>query len=70
MVMDFADMSKVVDREIISKWDHQFLNDLVPFVTTAENLASHIFTTLRDAGLSVTKIKLRETAKCFVEITA
>ncbi len=69
MVMDFAHISSIVDREIISQWDHQYLNDILPFVTTAENLAGYIFTTLRDTGLPITKIKLYETAKCFVEVT-
>lgn len=69
MVMDFADISSVVKTEIIDQWDHQFLNEMVPFVTTAENLAAECFTRLSAAGLPVSKIKLWETAKCFVEVT-
>ncbi len=68
MVMDFSDISDVVNMQIIDQWDHQFLNDLVPFTTTAENLAQECFRRLENSGLPITKIKLWETAKCFVEI--
>lgn len=70
MVMDFGDISKIVDVQVIDQWDHQFLNDMVPFVTTAENLASECFKRLISAGLPVTRIKLWETTKCFVEVSA
>lgn len=68
MVMDFSDLSKVVDAEIISKWDHQYLNDILPFVTTAENLALECFKRISSQGISVSKIKLWETSKSFVEV--
>ena len=68
MVMDFTDISKIVDSEIITQWDHQFLNDILPFSTTAEHLAQECFVRLEKAGLPITKIKLWETAKCFVEV--
>ena len=64
MVMDFSDMSLIVEREIVSKWDHRFLNDEVPFVTTAELLAEECFSRLQKSGLSVTKVTLYETRKC------
>jgi len=69
MVMDFAKLSEIVDREIINQWDHQFLNDLLPFSTTAEHLANECFTRLEKAGLPISAIKLWETAKSFVEVT-
>lgn len=68
MVMDFADITKVVDENIIKKWDHQFLNDLLIFPTTAENLAQECFQILTNQGLPISKIRLYETEKCFVEI--
>lgn len=68
MVVDFADISKIVNEHIINKWDHQFLNDVVPFVTTAENLAEECFKILEIKGLQVERIKLWETAKSFVEV--
>ncbi len=69
MVMDFAVVSKKVDEQIIKQWDHQFLNDILPFMTTAENLAAECFRRLELSGLPVTSIKLWETAKCFVGVT-
>ena len=69
MVMDFAVLSKIVDEQIINQWDHQFLNDLLPFTTTAENLAAECLKRIAAAGVNVEKVKLWETAKAFVEVT-
>jgi len=68
MIMDFKDISTVVKNEIINQWDHQFLNDIVDFTTSAENLAQECFKRLRDK-LPLEKIKLWETATAFVEVT-
>jgi len=67
MVMDFVDISKFVDTEIISQWDHQFLNDILPFTTTAENLANEVFKRLKN-HIPVTKVRLWETSKSYVEV--
>lgn len=69
MVMDFADLSKVVDEEIVSQWDHQYLNDLVPFDTTAENLALECAKRLQARGLPVSRIVLHETRKSSAAVT-
>ena len=66
--MDFADISTIVKKEIIDVWDHQFLNDILPFTTTAENLAEECFRKLVASGLPIEKIRLFETAKSFVEV--
>ena len=68
MIMDFADLSKIVENEIINPWDHQFLNNIVPFMTTAENLAQECFHRLQIQNLNVSRIRLWETSKCFVEV--
>lgn len=68
MVLDFADLSKVVEREIINKWDHRYLNEIVSFVTTAENLALEIFSRLEKAGLNIESVRLWETAKAYAEV--
>ncbi|MDB5084048.1 MAG: queD [Bacilli bacterium] len=43
IVVDFGDIKQIVNEEIISKYDHQFLNELLPFNTTAENMVGHFF---------------------------
>ncbi len=68
MIMDFKDLSEIVDREIISQWDHQYLNDIVPFVPTAELLAQECFRRISNAGIRVCRVRLWETAKSFVEV--
>lgn len=68
MVMDFADLKKVVNEEILLSWDHSYLNDIVPFVTTAENLALEIYNRLKNKNISVIKVKLWETSSAFVEV--
>jgi len=68
MVIDFADLSKKVNDEIVDKWDHHFLNDLVTFPTTAENLAQEIFNRLKKTGLNVVKVSLWETAKAYATV--
>ena len=68
MVIDFADLSKKVNDEIIEKWDHPFLNDLVTFPTTAELLAKEIFSKLKDSGLNVIKVCLWETSKSYATV--
>ncbi len=50
-VIDYAEISEVVNRGIVQRLDHQNLNDLFDFKTTAENLALHIMTEVqRDLG--------------------
>ena len=69
MIMDFADLSSVVEREIVHQWDHQFLNNIIAFVPTAENLAQEIFTRLEKAGLNVTQVRLWETPRAYATVT-
>jgi 6-pyruvoyltetrahydropterin/6-carboxytetrahydropterin synthase len=68
MVLDFSDMGAVVESEVLSKWDHKYLNDLVDFVPTAELLAAEIFKRLKSAGLNVIKVNLWETPKAFATV--
>jgi 6-pyruvoyltetrahydropterin/6-carboxytetrahydropterin synthase len=69
MVMDFAHISSIVNAEIIDQWDHQYLNDILPFSTTAEHLAEEVYNRLITAGLPVSRVRLYETAKCWVDIS-
>lgn len=70
MVMDFADVSRLVKREIITQWDHHSLNDLFSFPTTAENLALEAFRRLKAANLPVVRVRLWETTTSYAEVNA
>ena len=72
MVVDFYDLKAIVKAEVIDKMDHKVLNEVLPFRTTAENMAAHIFGVLTDRlqsnGVKVEKIKLWETPDSYVEV--
>lgn len=68
MVIDFTDLKNLVKSEIIDKLDHQFINDILPFRPTAENMAVWMIQVLRKAGISVRFIRLYETPTSYVEI--
>jgi 6-pyruvoyltetrahydropterin/6-carboxytetrahydropterin synthase len=67
IVIDFADIKDVVEREVIDRFDHRYLNDLFDN-PTAELIASDIWKSLEAGGLAVARIRLWETADCCVEI--
>jgi len=72
MVMDFGDLSQIVKNSVIESLDHQDLNVVTEFHTTAENLAHWIWDELIASGLSealLYRIRLWETDSCFAEIT-
>ena len=68
IVLDFAEVAEVVEREVIARYDHAYLNDLMEN-PTAELIAQDICKTLDAAGLTVARVRLWETADCMVEIT-
>jgi 6-pyruvoyltetrahydropterin/6-carboxytetrahydropterin synthase len=67
IVVDFADIRAVVDREVIARYDHRYLNDLLDN-PTAELLAAEIWKSVEAAGLDVARLRLWETADSFVEV--
>ncbi|WP_018132348.1 6-carboxytetrahydropterin synthase QueD [Effusibacillus pohliae] len=77
IVIDFTDLKKIVNEQIISKYDHQFLNDLLPFHTTAENMVVFFFgiidTYLKQLEAAppvrLQRVRLWETPTCYAEIT-
>jgi 6-pyruvoyltetrahydropterin/6-carboxytetrahydropterin synthase len=42
MIVDFVEVKGIVNAEIISKFDHAYLNDIIP-QPSAENIARHVF---------------------------
>lgn len=69
VVLDFADLKAVVRREVVERFDHRYLNDLLDN-PTAELLAAEIWKSIEAADLPVTRVRLWETADCMVEISA
>lgn len=67
IVVDFADVRDVVERELIARYDHTYLNDVVDN-PTAELIAQDAWKRLEAANLRVERIRLWETADCFAEI--
>src|SRR3954454_22299502 len=67
IVIDFADLKAAVKREVIDRYDHTYLNDLMDN-PTAELIAQTIWKSLEAAGLPVVAIRLWETEGCSVEI--
>jgi 6-pyruvoyltetrahydropterin/6-carboxytetrahydropterin synthase len=69
IVVDFADIKAVVERDVIDRYDHRYLNDLLDN-PTAELLAAEIWKTIEAADLHVSRVRLWETADSFVELVA
>jgi 6-pyruvoyltetrahydropterin/6-carboxytetrahydropterin synthase len=67
MVLDFADVAEVVEREVIARYDHAYLNDIIEN-PTAELIAHHVYKTLEATGLAVARVRLWETPDCMVEV--
>lgn len=61
MLVDFKTVKKALNN-VLDRYDHRFLNELVPFNTgvnpTAENLARIIFTELEDNGAFTAEVQL------------
>jgi 6-pyruvoyltetrahydropterin/6-carboxytetrahydropterin synthase len=67
VVLDFDDVKRVVQTEVVDRYDHQYLNDLLPN-PTAELLAQDIWQRLSAAGLNVVALRLWETPDSSVEL--
>jgi len=68
MVMDFYDLKSLVKEHIIKKLDHCYLNDVLPYIPTAENIAIWICRSLQNKVPTLYKIKLWETPTSCVEV--
>jgi 6-pyruvoyltetrahydropterin/6-carboxytetrahydropterin synthase len=66
LVMDFKDLKRIVNDEILSHLDHSFLNDVIA-QPTAENIAMWILGKLKHK-LPLYKILLYETPDSYVTL--
>ena len=60
MIVDFDDLSKVVNEKVIAQLDHRFLNDLIP-LSTAENISIWIWNQLKPDLPDLCQIEVFET---------
>jgi 6-pyruvoyltetrahydropterin/6-carboxytetrahydropterin synthase len=67
MIMDFGDLKKIVNEQVIEKLDHQYLNDLISFIPTAENLVTWIKNILFPFLPGLRRIRLYETSTSYCE---
>jgi 6-pyruvoyltetrahydropterin/6-carboxytetrahydropterin synthase len=75
MVLDLKDLKEVLNREVVSLFDHRFLNYEVPpfdrVNPTAENVAREIWRrlepTLTRSGRKLRNVRLYETADFWVD---
>ncbi len=67
VVMDFDDLSAVVRRELVDRYDHRYLNELLDN-PTAEVIAAEAWKRLEAAGLRLARLRLWETPESSVEI--
>jgi 6-pyruvoyltetrahydropterin/6-carboxytetrahydropterin synthase len=58
MLRDFTDLKSILNQFLP---DHCYLNELLPFSTTAENISRWIYEKLREHDLRVTAVTLWET---------
>ena len=69
IVIDFADLRDLVEAEVITRYDHRYLNDLLDN-PTAELIAQDIWKHLEATGARLRRIRLWETPDSWVELTA
>lgn len=67
-VVDYGELKPLKDY-IDEKFDHQFLNNVVPFQTSAENLAKHFFDYCSALWPQTISVAVSETAKTWAKYT-
>lgn len=65
MVMDFAEIKKIVNEKVLNDLDHSHLNEILEN-PSSENLAVYIWDKLK-IHLPLKKITIYETENCFCE---
>jgi len=67
MIIDFGDMKRLVNKTVIDKLDHQYLNDLIE-IPTAENLVKWVVRELENVfGYSLQRVRIYETPTSYAE---
>ena len=61
-VVDYGDL-KPLKKYLDEQLDHRHLNDILPFHTTAENIAKHLFEFCNNIWKETVAVKVSETPK-------
>lgn len=69
IVIDFDELGVIVGREVVDRYDHRFLNDLLEN-PTAELIAAEAWKLVEAAGVAVAGVKLWETPDSWVELSS
>ena len=69
VVVDFDDLHRIVDTEVVSRYDHQFLNDFFDN-PTAEVVAHDLWKRVEATGMRVVALRLWETPESSVDLLA
>lgn len=67
MVMDFGRLKDIVNEIIIDNFDHHYLNDVIAFTPTAENLAGFIFDELKEFLVQLEFVRVWESDDSYAE---
>lgn len=71
MVLNFRDLKRVVDQQVIDRLDHRHVNDVLGELATAENLCYWIGTRLTpELGPLLHRLELWETRSAFAALGA
>lgn len=71
MVLNFRDLKRVVDQQVIERLDHRHVNDVLGELATAENLCYWIGTRLTpELGALLERVELWETRSAFAALGA
>ena len=69
MIIDFVRVNEIVSEEVISKFDHAYINEIIP-QPTAENMARYVFERLEallaGPNYSLSAVQIWETASSSV----
>lgn len=60
MVLDFTKLKAIVNEEIIEVLDHKYLNDVLDFNPTCENIAKWIYDKLKMRLCDLHSVELKE----------
>lgn len=64
LVMDFADIKKIVNEKVVDKWDHKIINDTLEHASV-ENMCIWAWNELKKELHGLSEIRIWETANSF-----